>query len=68
MKEPFLDQFFMQEALKQAQMAYEDDEVPVGAVITFQDKMLAVNFEKYLKSGSGFAFLKKRFLKTLLNT
>jgi predicted GIY-YIG superfamily endonuclease len=28
----------------------------------FSDKKKAEEFEKYLKSGSGFAFLKKRFL------
>jgi len=31
----------------------------------FQDKADALNFEKYLKSGSGVAFMKKRFLKSL---
>ncbi len=41
MKEPFLDQFFMQEALKQAQAAFEEDEVPVGAIITFENKIIA---------------------------
>ncbi|OGX40006.1 MAG: excinuclease ABC subunit C [Omnitrophica WOR_2 bacterium RIFCSPLOWO2_01_FULL_41_12] len=30
--------------------------------ITFRNKARAEEFEKYLKSGSGFAFLKRRFL------
>ena len=30
--------------------------------IVFKDKARAGEFEKYLKSGSGFAFLKRRFL------
>ncbi len=30
--------------------------------IAFSNKSLAEKFEKYLKIGSGFAFLKKRFL------
>jgi predicted GIY-YIG superfamily endonuclease len=30
--------------------------------ITFKSKARAEEFEKYLKSGSGFAFLKRRFL------
>jgi putative endonuclease len=30
--------------------------------IVFNNKSQAVSFEKYLKSGSGFAFLKKRLL------
>ncbi|MCX5715804.1 MAG: GIY-YIG nuclease family protein [Candidatus Omnitrophica bacterium] len=32
------------------------------AYTTFKNKQKAVEFEKYLKSGSGFAFLKKHFL------
>ena len=35
------DQFFMQEAIKQAMIAAENDEVPVGAVITHQNKIIA---------------------------
>ncbi len=31
----------MQEALKEAQKALEEDEVPVGAVIVYQDKIIA---------------------------
>jgi len=30
--------------------------------VVIKDKVQAVSFEKYLKSGSGFAFLKKRLL------
>ena len=30
--------------------------------ITFKNRHLAEEFEKYLKSGSGFAFLKKRLI------
>ena len=30
--------------------------------IAFSDKQLAEEFERYLKNGSGFAFMKKRFL------
>ena len=34
----------------------------VETTIEFKDKKLAYAFEKYLKSGSGNAFLRKRFL------
>jgi len=34
----------------------------VEIYIVFKNKKLAENFEKYLKSGSGYAFLKKRFI------
>ena len=35
------DNFFMNEALKEAQKAYDADEVPVGAVIVANNKILA---------------------------
>jgi len=34
----------------------------VETYIVFKNKSLAANFEKYLKSGSGYAFLKKRLI------
>lgn len=37
----FSDQVFMREAIKQAKLAVENDEVPVGAVITFNGKLIA---------------------------
>ena len=33
---------FMKEALKQAQIAYKKDEVPVGAVIVYKDKITQI--------------------------
>ena len=35
------DEFFMKEALKEAQKAFEKDEVPVGAVIVHNNKIIA---------------------------
>ncbi len=35
------DEFFMKEALKEAQAAFEIDEVPVGAVIVYDNKVIA---------------------------
>ena len=32
---------YMQQALKEAQKAYDEDEVPIGAVIVMQDKIIA---------------------------
>ena len=40
------DQFFMQQALKEAQKAYDEDEVPVGAVIVMQDKIIARGYNQ----------------------
>jgi len=37
----FNDEYFMREAIKQAKMALDKDEVPVGAIITFKDRIIA---------------------------
>lgn len=35
------DEYFMGEALRQARLAFEDDEVPVGAVIVYEQRIIA---------------------------
>ncbi len=35
------DEYFMQQALKEARLAYEADEVPVGAVVVMKNKVIA---------------------------
>lgn len=35
------DEYYMNEALKEAQKAFQKDEVPIGAVITFDGKIVA---------------------------
>jgi len=37
----FSDEYFMREALKEAQKGFAQDEVPVGAVITFKNRIIA---------------------------
>ena len=37
----YSDEYFMRIALKQAQIAFENEEVPVGAVITYHNKVIA---------------------------
>src|ERR1700739_3774488 len=39
--ELYTDEYFMNEALKEAQKAYEADEVPIGAVIVYDNKIIA---------------------------
>ena len=39
--ELFSDEYFMKEALKEAQMAFIKDEVPVGAVIVLNNRIIA---------------------------
>jgi tRNA(adenine34) deaminase len=41
MLEPLPDEYFMREALRQAQKAYAADEVPVGAVVAREGKIIA---------------------------
>lgn len=49
---------------RQKQVTYSATRLPVELItyISFTDKYKAYTFEKYLKSGSGKAFAKKRFL------
>jgi tRNA(adenine34) deaminase len=35
------DEYFMQQALKEANKAFDDGEVPVGAVVVMQDRIIA---------------------------
>lgn len=37
----FDDRYFMKEALRQAQLAFDKDEVPIGAVVVWDDKIIA---------------------------
>ncbi len=41
MNNPFDDTYFMKKALLEAQFAFDKGEVPVGAVITFKNKIIA---------------------------
>lgn len=38
---PFSDEYFMKEALKEAKKAFDADEVPIGAVIVCENKIIA---------------------------
>ena len=35
------DEYFMQLALKEAQQAFEEDEIPIGAIVVQNNKVLA---------------------------
>ena len=41
MEQPFNDEHFMRIALAEAQQAFEQDEVPVGAVIVARNQIIA---------------------------
>ena len=38
---PFSDEYFMKQALAQASLAFDKDEVPVGAVIVYDNQIIA---------------------------
>lgn len=40
------DEYFMQQALKEAYKALEADEIPIGAVIVMQDKIIARGYNQ----------------------
>ena len=43
------DEHFMQQALRQAQIAFEEDEVPVGAVVVINGKIIARGYNQVEK-------------------
>jgi tRNA(adenine34) deaminase len=43
------DKFFMQEALKLAKTAFEEDEVPIGAVVTCNNKIIGKGYNQVIK-------------------
>ncbi len=43
------DEYFMKQALQLAQRAYEEDEVPVGAVIVMNEKIIAKGYNQVEK-------------------
>jgi tRNA(adenine34) deaminase len=43
------DEQFMQQALRQAQMAFNEDEVPVGAVIVIDNKIISRGYNQVEK-------------------
>lgn len=43
------DEYFMQQALRQAQIAFEEDEVPVGAVVVINNKIVAKGYNQVEK-------------------
>jgi len=43
------DEYFMQQALKQAQIAFDEDEVPIGAVIVINNKVVAKGYNQVEK-------------------
>ncbi len=41
MENIFTDEYFMKKALQEAEMAFEKDEIPVGAIIVIDNKVIA---------------------------
>jgi tRNA(adenine34) deaminase len=41
MENPFTDEYFMKKALQEAEMAFEKSEIPVGAIIVIDNKVIA---------------------------
>lgn len=41
MENPFSDEYFMKKALKEAELAFEKGEIPVGALIVVDNKIIA---------------------------
>ncbi|MEO5782703.1 MAG: tRNA adenosine(34) deaminase TadA [Ginsengibacter sp.] len=46
---PKSDEYYMKQALREAQRAYNEDEVPIGAVIVMQEKIIARGYNQVEK-------------------
>ena len=44
------DEYYMKQALVQARQAFEEDEVPVGAVVVLNNKIIARGYTQVIKS------------------
>jgi tRNA(adenine34) deaminase len=47
--EPRNDEYYMKQALSQAQIAFEEDEVPVGAVVVMNNKIISRGYNQVEK-------------------
>ena len=68
MENPFTDEYFMKKALQEAEMAFKKGEIPVGAVIVIDNKVIDNQIfktkEKYIPSAEyPFAFVVGKMLK-----
>lgn len=61
------DEFYMQQALKEARKAYEQDEVPIGAVIVLKDKIISRAFNQVEKLNDSTAHAEILALTTAYN-
>ncbi|SEJ60995.1 tRNA(adenine34) deaminase [Dyadobacter koreensis] len=46
MTSDFLDNYFMAEALRQAQRAYDDGEIPVGAIVVIGERIIGKGYNQ----------------------
>ncbi len=46
MEMPDIDQVFMQKAIEQAKMAYDADEVPIGAIVVCNNKIIGKGYNQ----------------------
>jgi len=49
MENPFNDSYFMRKALEQAQRAYEENEVPIGAVVVYDNRIIGKGYNQVEK-------------------
>ena len=64
---PNTDEFYMQQALKEAQKAYDEDEVPIGAVIVLKEKIIARAYNQVEKLNDSTAHAEILALTTAYN-
>lgn len=64
----FNDEYFMQQALKQAQIAFDEDEVPIGAVVVVNNKIVAKAYNQVEKLNDSTAHAEILVLTSAFNS
>ena len=61
-----MDEFFMQEAIKEAKKGQDKEEVPVGAVIVLENKMIAKSHNQVEMLNDATAHAEMRYCSPIL--
>ncbi|MFZ9661026.1 MAG: nucleoside deaminase [Chitinophagaceae bacterium] len=64
----FTDEYYMKQALKEAVRAYDEDEVPIGAIIVMNDKIIARGYNMVEKLNDPTAHAEMIALTSAFNT
>ena len=67
MIKPFDDTYYMKKALQEAEVAYEKGEIPVGAVVVVEDRIIAKNYNALKTTEDRVSYLRALAISTLID-